>query len=129
MRSALAAFLVFASSLALGQTFTRVQFVFLCGDDGKKPYNPPKQLVLTKQSDIEKLLKFLPGLGLNRGGLKPGGWTAWGTIRFIRPKGPGIALFFSPDGARYSMVARPGDFPAAKGFKEYLLGIEKQATP
>jgi len=127
MRAIFAASLLALAVIASAQTFTKVQVIFLCTNDGKTPYNPPKQIAFAKQADIEKLRRFLPGLGLNRGGLKPGGWTAWGTIRFIRPKGPGIAVFFSSDGKLYSMVSKPGDFPAGKGFKDYLAALETQA--
>ena len=120
-----AAILAFVGNVS-AQTFVKAQFIFFRTNEGKT-YNPPKQFVITNQQELSKLTKFLPGLGYSKGGLKPGGWDGWGTVRLMRAKGAGIAVFFSPDGKVFSMVGKQGDFPAAKGFKDYLLGIEKQA--
>lgn len=127
MRTLVAGAFLCVAALASSQSFVKVQFIFFRSNDGKTAYNPPRQLFFTKKADIEKLTKFLPGLGYSKGGLKPGGWDGWGTIRLIRTKGPGISVFFPPDGKIYSMVGKKGDFPAAKGFKDYLLEIENQA--
>ena len=126
MRSLFVAALVAATVAASAQSFIRAQIIFFRGSDGKS-YNPPKQITIKGKVDLAKLAKFMPGLGLSKGGLKPGGWDGWGTIRLMRAKGAGIAVFFSPDAKVYSMVGKNGDFPASKGFKEYLLDIEKQA--
>ena len=126
MRSLLVAAFLAAALSSSAQSFIRAQIIFFRGSDGKS-YNPPKQITIKSQSDIAKLTKFMPGLGYSKGGLKPGGWDGWGTIRLVRAKGPGIAVFFSPDAKVYSMVGKNGDFPASKGFKDYLLEIEKQA--
>jgi hypothetical protein len=109
------------------QRFVKAQFIFFRTNDLKSAYNPPRQLVITDQKELDKLTKFLPGLGFGKGGLKPGEWQAWLTIRLIRAKGPGIQVFVPPDARFYSLVAKPGDFPAGKGFKDFLLEIEKKA--
>jgi|SRR5579862_113949 len=127
MRPLIAALIVAGTARASAQTFNKVQFIFFHSNDGKTEYNPPRQLVLTKAADIAKLTKFLPGLGLNKGGLKASGWDEWGTIRLMRAKGPGIAVFFPGDAKLFSMIGKSGAFPTAKGFKDYLLDIEKQA--
>ncbi|MFI5385962.1 MAG: hypothetical protein ACHQ50_07560 [Fimbriimonadales bacterium] len=127
MGSLLMAMLLVVAALVPAQSFVKAQFIFFLPNDGKVPYNPPRQLVLTAPDDIAKLTKFLPGLGLAKGGLKPGGWSAWGTLRLMRAKGPGLAVFFRSDGKVYSVVGKPGDFPAARGFRDYLLEIEKKA--
>lgn len=126
LRTTIVAALFAIGAVGHAQSFSRAQFIFFRANDGKT-YNPPKQLVLTDTAEIAQLTHFLPGLGYSKGGLKPGGWDAWGTVRLIRPKGPGIAVFFRADGKVFSMVGKQGDFPAAKGFRDYLIEIEKKA--
>jgi hypothetical protein len=118
------AFVVVAGASA--QRFVKAQLIFFRSNDMKTAYNPPRQVVITDQAELDKLTKFLPGLGFSEGGLKPGGWAGWLTIRLIRAKGAGIQIFVPPSGKVYSMVAKHGDFPAGKGFKEFLLGLEKK---
>src|SRR5579862_4400024 len=100
-------------SVGSAQSFVKAQFIFFRDGEGKS-YNPPRQFSMTKAADLAKISKFLPGLGLPKGGLKPSGWTGWGTIRLLRTKGPGLAVFFSSDGKVYSMIGKTGDFPAGK---------------
>jgi hypothetical protein len=123
-------FMVFAAvAAASAQRFVKAQLIFFRSNDMKTAYNPPRQVVITVQAELDKLTKFLPGLGFSEGGLKPGGWAGWVTIRLIRAKGPGIQIFVPPSAKVYSMVAKHGDFPAGKGFKEFLLELEKKGAP
>lgn len=114
-------------AVASAQDFYKVQFIFFRSNDGKTIYRPARQLVISDKSEIARLTKFLPGLGYEKGGLKAGGWDGWGTVRLMRSKGAGIQVFFPGDGKLFSMVGKHGDFPAAKGFREYLLEIEKRS--
>jgi hypothetical protein len=114
------------AAIAHAQTFVRAQFIFFRDKDGKS-YSPPKQLTITDQDELAKLTRLIPGVGLNKGGLKPGGWDGWGTIRLVRKNGAGIQVFFPADGKRFSMVGIQGDFPAVKGFAAFLADVEKRA--
>src|SRR5579871_4658654 len=102
---ALVTTLLGAAFTAAQTPFYKAQFIFLRDETGKY-LNPPRQVTLNKQGDLLKLVKFVPGVGLSKGGLKPGGWDAWGTIRLMRAKGAGIQLFFSVDGKLYSMAGK-----------------------
>ncbi|HVT13360.1 MAG TPA: hypothetical protein VHE55_13925 [Fimbriimonadaceae bacterium] len=121
-----AAFLAVAVA-ASAQSFVKAQFIFFRTNDGKKEYTPPRQIVLTDKAEIAKLTHFMPGLGLPKSGLPPAKWDAWGIVRLMRPKGPGMQVFFPYDGKFYSVIGKQGDFPAAKGFRDFLLNIEKRA--
>jgi hypothetical protein len=124
----LCAAVLFASfALASSQSIYKMQFIFFRSNDGKTIYHPAKQISISEKTEIAKLIKFLPGLGYGKGGLKPGGWDGWGTVRLMRTKGSGIQVFFPGDGAVYSVIGKQGDFPAGKGFRDYLLDIEKKA--
>lgn len=123
------ALFIAAIAPAPAQSFVKAQFIFFRSNDGKTAYNPPRQLVLTDPKEIAKLTHFMPGLGLAKGGLEPAGWRAWGLARLIRPKGPGMQVFFSPDGKVFSVAGKQGDFPALKGFLLFLADIEKRAKP
>ncbi|HWA82767.1 MAG TPA: hypothetical protein VG820_05010 [Fimbriimonadaceae bacterium] len=129
MRSLWLAALLAAAAASHAQSFVKAQYIFFRTNDAKKEYPSPLQLVVTDQSEIGKLTHYLPGLGLPKSGLPPAGWRAWGMVRLIRAKGPGMQIFFPSDGKFYSVVGKQGDFPASKGFRDFLLGVEKRAKP
>jgi hypothetical protein len=119
--------LLACGALASAQGFVKAQVIFFRPASGETAYDPPKQITITDKNELAKISKLLPGLGLSKGGLKPSGWAGWGTMRLIRAKGPGLQVFFRSDGKVYSMVGKQGDFPAGKGFLEFLTDLEKRA--
>lgn len=121
------ALLGFAVAAAPAQGFVKAQIIFFKPQTGDKPYDPPKQITVTDKNELAQISKLMPGVGLKQGGLKPGGWDAWGTMRLIRARGPGIQVFFRADAKVFSMVGKQGDFPANKGLLDFLLDLEKRA--
>src|ERR1051325_2574523 len=96
MKTLLSVALFVTAVSSWSQSFYKVQIIFFRSNEGKA-YNPPKQISITDKAEITKLTGALPGLGLSKGGLKPGGWDAWATIRLMRSKGAGIAAFVPVD--------------------------------
>ena len=127
MRSLAALAVLGCVAAGYAQGFVKAQIIFFRPQTGDKPYDPPKQITVTDKTELAQFTKFLPGIGLKEGGLKPGGWDAWGTMRLIRAKGPGLSVFFRADGKVVSVVGKRGDFPAGKGFPEFLIDLEKRA--